>query len=87
MGHMAKDNTPECFGDPDTVSPIGKEGFPEPQEKCLACTHLKPCLKAAWTKRHPAEDYKFSFEENSTITRISRFCKRWSRLKLEQSEH
>ncbi len=78
---------PECFGDPDEVSPLGKEGFPEPQQKCLVCRHLKPCLRAAWAKRHPADDTKFTVDENRTITKITRFCKRWSRLKLDQSGH
>jgi len=84
---MAEEKLPECFGDPDEVCPIGAEGFPEPQQKCLNCGHLKPCLRAAWTKRHPKEDFSYNFEENGAISKITKFCRRWSRLKFEQSEN
>ncbi len=82
---MAEEEKPECFGDPDEVCPIGPEGFPEPQQKCLTCNHLKPCLRAAWTRRHPTENLSHDFEEDGAISKITKFCRRWSRRKLGQS--
>ncbi len=38
---------PECFGQLDTVFPIGEEGIRTSPPECMRCTHAKSCLQAA----------------------------------------
>lgn len=38
---------PPCYGDLDTVFPMGREGLRESPETCLACPHKTECLRRA----------------------------------------
>lgn len=83
---MSEDKFPDCYGLPEEVAPLGQHGFPEPQDKCIPCPHLKSCLRKAWLKRHPSEESKFPPEENEMVVKIGRFWRRWSRRKLRQTD-
>ncbi len=37
----------ECFGQLDTVFPIGEEGIRTSPPECMKCPHVKSCLQAA----------------------------------------
>ncbi|MBW1740163.1 MAG: hypothetical protein JRJ42_03390 [Deltaproteobacteria bacterium] len=38
---------PECFGQLDTVFPVGEEGIRTSPPECMKCPHAKSCLQAA----------------------------------------
>ncbi|HID28465.1 MAG TPA: hypothetical protein EYP19_00485 [Desulfobacterales bacterium] len=42
-----KTDVPECFGQLDTVFPLGEEGIRTSPPQCMRCSHAKSCLQAA----------------------------------------
>ena len=76
---------PECFGQLDTVFPMGEEGIRTSPPDCMKCPFAKPCLQAAL--RSP-EGLKLQEEkvdqayEHGLIGKLER----WSRKKLIRRE-
>lgn len=44
---MDDEKRPECFGDLQTVFPMGREGLRETPATCLRCRHKTGCLRKA----------------------------------------
>ena len=76
---------PECFGELDTVFPIGEGGFRTSPPECMRCPHAKLCLQAAI--RSP-EGLKLQEEKVDQAYRFGLIGKleRWSRKKLLRQE-
>ena len=72
---------PTCFGQLDTVFPIGEDGIRTSPPECMRCPHAKSCLQAAL--RSP-EGLKLQEEnvdrayEHGLIGKVER----WSKKKL-----
>jgi hypothetical protein len=84
---MFKDRTdpPECFGDLDTVFPVGEEGIRTSPPECMKCPHAKSCLQAAI--RSP-EGLKLQEEKVDQAYEYGLIGKieRWSKKKLIRQE-
>lgn len=80
-----KIDAPECFGQLDTVFPVGEEGLRTSPPECMRCPFAKSCLQAAM--RSP-EGLKLQEEkvdqayEHGLIGKLDR----WSRKKLIRQE-
>jgi hypothetical protein len=75
-----KNIRPECFGQLDTVFPMGEDGLRHSPEACLECPHKTDCLRAglkgdAGLKVH-AEHIDRSYESG-----MIGFASRWSKKK------
>jgi hypothetical protein len=76
-----KDDKPGCFGDLDTVFPMGDDGLRESPDKCrIKCPFKTECLKSA------IDGMKGDSVQNETVDRNYRagaigFLERWSRKK------
>ncbi len=84
---MFKERTdpPECFGDLDTVFPVGEEGIRTSPPECMKCPHAKSCLQAAI--RSP-EGLKLQEEKVDQAYEYGLIGKieRWSKKKLIRQE-
>ncbi len=87
MKEMFKERTdpPECFGDLDTVFPVGEEGIRTSPPECMKCPHAKSCLQAAI--RSP-EGLKLQEEKVDQAYEYGLIGKieRWSKKKLIRQE-
>jgi hypothetical protein len=72
---------PECFGDLDTVFPVGEEGIRTSPPECMKCPDAKSCLQAAM--RSP-EGLKLQEEKVDQAYEYGLIGKieRWSKKKL-----
>jgi hypothetical protein len=82
-GEGEKHNRPECYGDVETVFPMGGQGLREVSPGCWDCPHRVECLRAAVTGRPGgrviAEDR--GRREQEHLGGAAGFLRRWSRLK------
>ncbi|MDY6954939.1 MAG: hypothetical protein SWE60_25845 [Thermodesulfobacteriota bacterium] len=81
----ADDERPDCFGELDTVFPMGEEGIRTTPPACMKCPHVKSCIQTAM--RGP-EGLKL---EEARIDRAYEYgligkLERWSRKKLVRQE-
>ena len=76
---------PECFGQLDTVFPVGEEGIRTSPPECMKCSHAKACLQTAM--RGP-EGLKLQEEKVDQAYKYGLIGKleRWSRKKLIRQE-
>ncbi len=76
-----KDDEPECFGDLETVFPMGDDGLRESPDKCrIDCPFRTECLKSA------IGGMKGDSVQNETVDRNYEagaigFLERWSKKK------
>ncbi len=68
---------PECFGDGEKVCPEDEEGIMQPQQNCLPCPHLRPCVQTALHRRG-----KIRLVDEPATTKVAGLFKRWSENKL-----
>jgi len=87
MKEMVDDETtsPECFGQLDTVFPVGEEGIRTSPPECMKCPHAKACLQTAM--RGPA-GLRLQEEKVDQAYKYGLIGKleRWSRKKLIRQE-
>ena len=76
---------PDCFGQLDTVFPVGEEGLRTSPPECMKCSHAKACLQTAM--RGP-EGLKLQEEKVDQAYKCGLIGKleRWSRKKLIRQE-
>jgi len=74
------ESQPQCFGDPERVCPKDEEGFFHPQDRCLPCPFLKPCLRAALEKQNLLPPQSPGTQAGAGLVT---FIKRWSAQKLK----
>jgi hypothetical protein len=67
-----KTKHPECFGQLDTVFPLGEDGLRHSPETCLKCLHKTDCLRTGVHQEHVDRSY------NSGMIG---FMERWSQKK------
>ena len=72
---------PECFGDGERVCPEDEEGVMQPQQNCLPCPHLRPCVQTALHRRG-----KLRLVDEPATSKVAGFFKRWSDNKLANAE-
>ena len=72
---------PECFGDGERVCPEDEDGVMQPQQACIPCPHLRPCLQQVLHRRG-----KIRLVDNPVSTKVTGFFKRWSNQKLSSDE-
>ena len=72
--------TPGCFGDLETVFPMGPDGLRSTPRDCLACPFKVDCLKAAVQGR---DGFKIREEQvdRAYESGMIGFFERWSRKK------
>jgi hypothetical protein len=83
----APGNRPECFGVSEVVHPTDEEGFSQPRRACVACPHLRPCLREALRSEGvlPAASPAETCDEPPMVSKVSGFIRRWSDRKLSGS--
>ena len=72
---------PACFGDGDRVCPEDEDGIMQPQQACIPCPHLRPCLQLVLHRRG-----KIRLVDKPVSTKVTGFFKRWSDRKLSGDE-
>jgi len=68
---------PPCFGELETVFPMGKNGLRNTPETCLACGHKTECLRSAIEGVGGLKVREEFIERAYQSGRIN-FLKRWS---------
>ena len=72
---------PACYGDLDTVFPIGKEGLRQSPESCLFCHYKTACLKTAMEDTHKGLEAKEEYVDRAYESGMMGFLNRWSKKK------
>jgi hypothetical protein len=76
---------PRCFGQLETVFPMGKDGLRHTPATCLGCLHKTECLRAAIQSQ---EGIKVREEriDRAHAAGMMGFLERWSRKKSIQQQ-
>ncbi|MEE8399520.1 MAG: hypothetical protein V3S89_10980 [Desulfobacterales bacterium] len=71
---------PPCFGDLDTVFPMGTDGLRHTPKACYPCEHKTLCLRSAWrsSKGLGAQE---EFVDRAYTSGLIGFLERWSKKK------
>ena len=76
---------PYCFGNLDTVFPLGDDGLRHSPESCMVCFCKTECLKAAVAGEQGIKVKKEQIKRAHSSGTIS-FVERWSRKKALESK-
>lgn len=71
---------PSCFGNLETVFPMGEDGLRHAPENCMVCEFKTPCLKTAMNGARGA-GVKEEMLDRSYQAGATGFWRRWSRKK------
>ncbi|WP_373501020.1 hypothetical protein [Desulfococcus sp.] len=71
---------PPCYGDLNTVFPMGTEGLRESPETCLACSHKTDCLRRA-LQGNEGMTIREEKVDRAYASGTMGFFERWSRKK------
>lgn len=74
------DPLPACYGDLETVFPMGPEGLRHSPEACLSCDHKTPCLKTAMARKNSVAVHE-ELVDRAYDAGLMGFIERWSRKK------
>ncbi len=73
---------PHCFGDLDTVFPVGEEGLRVVPESCMLCCRCKTeCLRHAMNEGHKGAAAREEYVDRAYKGGRMGFFERWSRKK------
>lgn len=72
---------PACHGVLDEVFPMGEAGLRHSPERCLACPHKTPCLRAALSSDPHADRVRDERVDRAYASGNLSFLERWSRKK------
>jgi len=75
-----KKQPPDCFAQLETVFPMGKDGFRNTPETCLACRHKTECLRMAIQGRDGLKVREEQIDRAYNSGMIG-FLERWSKKK------
>ena len=75
-----KNRPPGCFGQLETVFPMGKEGLRNTPQTCLACRHKTECLRKALQGREGLKVREERIDRAYSSGMIG-FLERWSKKK------
>ena len=77
-----KGAVPNCFGELDTVFPMGAEGLRQVPESCMHCCRYKvECLRTAMNDGHKGARAKEEVVDRAYESGRMGFFERWSRKK------
>jgi len=91
LGSRTKDmvdngtDRPECFGQLDTVFPMGEDGFRTSPPECMKCAHAKSCLQAALRSPEGLKLQEEKVDQSYEYGLIGKL-ERWSKKKLIRQE-
>lgn len=77
---MTNETNPECFGDLETVFPMGEDGLRASPEKCLSCDLKTECLREAMARRNGLKMREERVDKAYESGMLG-FFQRWSRKK------
>jgi len=84
---QTKDSKPECFGDLDTVFPMGDHGLRQTPPTCFECPDKTECLRTGLRGQAGLKIHEEHIDRSYQSGMIS-FVERWSRKKIiEQRRH
>jgi uncharacterized membrane protein YdjX (TVP38/TMEM64 family) len=75
-----KTKRPECFGDLDTVFPLGEDGLRHSPETCLECPHKTDCLRTGLKGKAGLKVHQEHVDRSYDSGMIG-FMERWSKNK------
>jgi hypothetical protein len=78
---LKKNKQPECFGQLDTVFPMGKDGLRHSPETCLECQHKTECLRTGLKGKAGLEVHAEHVDRSYDSGMIG-FVERWSQKKV-----
>ena len=82
--NQTEDNKPECFGDLDTVFPMGDDGLRQTPPDCFECPDKTECLRSGLRGQAGLKIHEEHIDRSYQSGMIS-FVERWSRKKrIEQ---
>lgn len=76
---------PPCFGDLDTVFPLGEEGLRQSPESCMPCCYKTQCLRKAMAQRGGIT-VREEMVDRAYASGVMGFLDRWSRKKALQAQ-
>jgi hypothetical protein len=76
---------PDCFGQLDTVFPVGEEGIRTSPPECMKCHHAKACLQTAMCSPEGLRLQEEKVDQAYKYGLIGKL-ERWSRKKLIRQE-
>jgi hypothetical protein len=76
---------PPCFGDLETVFPLGAEGLRHSPESCMPCCYKTQCLRKAMTKKDGMKVHE-EIIDRAYASGVMGFLDRWSRKKALKSK-
>lgn len=72
---------PACYGELETVFPMGAEGLREVRESCQGCGHKVACLRQAVSAKPAQRELEEERQGREEDGGVSGFIRRWARLK------
>jgi hypothetical protein len=75
-----QEDNPECFGNLDTVFPMGGDGLRSTPGTCMACNHKTGCLRTAM-QRPSGIDVREEMVDRAYASGQLNFFQRWSKRK------
>jgi hypothetical protein len=76
---------PPCFGDLDTVFPLGEEGLRQSPESCMPCCYKTQCLRKAMAQKGGIT-VREEMVDRAYASGVMGFLDRWSRKKALQAQ-
>jgi hypothetical protein len=76
---------PPCFGDLETVFPIGEEGLRHSPESCMPCYYKTQCLRKAMAQKDGIK-VREEMVDRAYASGVMGFFDRWSRKKALQAK-
>lgn len=76
---------PPCFGDLETVFPLGEEGLRQSPESCMPCCYKTQCLRKAMAQRGGIT-VREEMVDRAYASGVMGFLDRWSRKKALQAQ-
>ena len=80
MTEDTQQHKPSCFGELDTVFPMGKEGLRRSPDTCVQCVHKTECLITAMKNEDGLRFQEEMVDRAYRLKKISLF-ERWSKKK------
>lgn len=78
---------PDCFGDLETVFPLGENELRQSPESCLTCPHKTDCLRRALGTEAGAAVERGGAAGANPSSRLFKGLRRWSHLKAARDRN
>ncbi len=74
---------PPCFGDLESVFPLGEDGLRQSPESCFPCYYKTECLRKAMSQKEGLQVHE-EMVDRAYASGVMGFLDRWSRKKALQ---